>query len=84
MAVDMDLEQGRVHVPNLDIAALGITLKGNVAASRLNAGDADLAGEVALEGKDLGRLLQALNQPALAICWIPSPDRCGSMETTGT
>jgi AsmA protein len=65
MAVDMDLEQGRVHVPNLDIAALGITLKGNVAASRLNAGDADLAGEVALEGKDLGRLLQALNQPAL-------------------
>ncbi len=65
MAVDMDLEQGRVQVPNLDIAALGITLKGNVAASRLNAGDADLAGDVVLEGKDLGRLLQALNQAAL-------------------
>ncbi len=62
MAVDMDLEQGRVLVPNLDIAALGITLKGNVAASRLNAGDSDLAGEVVLEGKDLGRLLKALNQ----------------------
>ena len=65
MAVDMDLEQGRVQVPNLDVAALGITLKGNVAASRLNAGDADLAGDVVLEGKALGRLLQALNQPAL-------------------
>jgi uncharacterized protein involved in outer membrane biogenesis len=62
MAVDMDLEQGRVQVPNLDVAALGITIKGKVDASRLNAGDADLTGDMVLEGKDLGRLLQALNQ----------------------
>jgi AsmA protein len=65
MAVDMDLEQGRIQVPTLDMAALGITLKGNVAASRLNAGDADLAGEMFLEGSGLNRLFQALDQPVL-------------------
>ncbi|MDZ7666946.1 MAG: AsmA family protein [Desulfotignum sp.] len=65
MAVDMDLSQGRMQVPNLDIAALGISLKGNVEARGLASSDANLSGEMVLEGRDLSRLLHALNQPAL-------------------
>lgn len=65
MAVDMDLAQGRIQVPNLDLAALGITLKGNVEAKGLASSEANLSGEMVLDGRDLSRVLHAMDQPAL-------------------
>ncbi|WP_024334177.1 AsmA family protein [Desulfotignum balticum] len=63
MDMDMDLSQGRVLVPALDIAALGITLKGNVAARDLGTRRAEMEGKMVLEGRHLNRLLHALDQP---------------------
>ncbi len=63
MDVDVDVSQGRILVPALDIAALGITLKGDVAARGLGTSDANLDGQIHLEGRHLNRLFHALDQP---------------------
>jgi AsmA protein len=63
---DVDMEQGRILLPVLDAAALGITVKANVSARHLGSKEADLDGRVALEGGQLGLLLTALDQPDLA------------------
>ncbi len=63
---DVDMEQGRIMLPVLDVAGLGITVKANVIASHLGSKKADLEGQVALEGGQLGLLFTALEQTALA------------------
>ena len=64
--VSVDMAQGQLMVPNLEISALNFALKADVTARNLGSAAADLDGQVALEGRSLPRILMALNQPDLA------------------
>jgi AsmA protein len=66
MTMDVDMGRGRILLPVLDAAGLGITVKADVIASHLGTKEADLDGRMALEGAQLGLLLTALEQPDLA------------------
>jgi hypothetical protein len=67
--LDVDLGKGRINVPVLSIAGLGIVLEGNVTALHLGSDKAVIDGKVSLEGKQLSQLTQffkALEQKDLA------------------
>ncbi|MCF8092858.1 MAG: AsmA family protein [Desulfotignum sp.] len=66
VTMDVDMGQGRVLVKNLDMAGLGVTVKADVTARHLGSKEAVLDGGVALDGRQLARLLTALDQPDLA------------------
>ncbi|MEE4364865.1 MAG: AsmA family protein [Desulfotignum sp.] len=66
VTMDLDMGQGRVVVENLDMAGLGITVKADVTALHLGSKEAVLDGGVALDGRQLTRLVTALGRPDLA------------------
>jgi AsmA protein len=64
--VSVDMAQGHLKVPNLEMTALGIALKADVTARDLGSAKADMEGQAALAGKKMSPLLAALDQPDLA------------------
>jgi len=60
--LDVDMGRGRVHVPDLSLAGLGIALDGNITAQHLGSDKAVIDGRVSLEGRQLTQLLKALEQ----------------------
>ena len=63
---DADMAQGRVALPSLAAAGLGLTLNGAFQASDITAANGALDGKLAVKGAQPGPLLAALGQPELA------------------
>ena len=64
--VSVDMSQGQLNVPNLEMTALGISVKADVAGRDLGTAKADIKGQALLAGKKMSHLLTALDQPDLA------------------
>jgi len=65
VTMDLDMGQGRVLLENLGMAGLGVTVEADVSARDLGSEAAVLDGGIALEGRQVGRLLAAMDQPDL-------------------
>lgn len=63
---DLDLDGGRVDVPTISAAALGMQLDGELTASGLFSASASAEGNLEASGDGLPALLRAIGQPALA------------------
>ena len=63
---DADLAQGRVALPALAAAGLGLNIGGAFQASDIGAANGALDGKLSIQGKSPGALLTALGQPELA------------------
>lgn len=63
---DLDLDNGRVDIPTISAAALGMELDGGLTASDLFSSSASAEGNLEASGDDLPALLRAIDQPDLA------------------
>jgi AsmA protein len=64
--VSVDMTQGHLKVPSLEMAALGIAVNADITARDLGSEKADMDGQAVVAGKHLSPLLSALDQPDLA------------------
>lgn len=62
---DADMKSGDIDIPTLDIATLGIIVKGNLKAKDMLADNGVVNGKLNLNGADLSSLLAALDQKSL-------------------
>jgi len=63
---DADLASGRVDLPELKIATLGLQVNGDLKADDVNDPREPIAGRLTVDGEGIGPLLAALEQPGLA------------------
>ena len=62
---DADMKSGDIDIPTLDIATLGIKVKGNLKAKDMLADNGVINGKLNLNGAELSSLLAALDQKSL-------------------
>lgn len=63
---DADLKSGNINVPTLDIATLGITVKGKLVAKAMHTDNGVIDGNLKIDGKSIAGLLVALDQQPLS------------------
>ncbi len=66
---DINIEDGRMDIPDMSIRALGIRADGSLAASGLQSDAASIDGNLDMTGEELPPLLRALGQDAMADSW---------------
>ena len=64
--LDADLKAGNINVPRLSVKALGVTVSGNLKAQGMQGKTGTVQGKLSVSGRDLSRVLAALDQKPLA------------------